>query len=221
MNRSVNQPKCACRLLGAASIAIAMIATGCTHEGDTARANDRVGVAANSGSPAVAQTQTPRRGAWKDAASPAQPIHSCVTVRELASGEEVAYTRSRGKPFGVAYMLKPGALDGCQSISVAITTQPSVRPQLCLTDEAGNVWNAPMSRDQGDERMRFDLSRVQPDPFQNASKSLPEKADLACVNMVTILDITGFMGGAEVPCTWTISEIELHYAAVSGGQGGA
>ena len=121
----------------------------------------------------------------------------------------IAYTRTRGKAFGVAYMIEPNALTERETLLVAIKAQPALRPQLCLTDAAGNVWNAPATVEDASGWMRFDLSRLQPDPFQNAGRTLPARADLAAMRMFTILDISGFMGGAEVPCQWTIERLEL------------
>ncbi len=137
------------------------------------------------------------------------PINPSVEVRSGNGIVTATYTRSRGKAFGVAYMLTPEMLANRQSLSVAITTKPALRPQLCLTDASGNVWNAPGTRDEVTGEMRFDLSRLQPDPFQNNGRTLPALADLKSMRMFTLLDISGFMGGAEVPCEWTIARIDV------------
>ncbi len=137
------------------------------------------------------------------------PIHADVEVGLGEDAATIAYTRTRGKAFGVAYMIEPKALTERDALLVAIKTQPALRPQLCLTDAAGNVWNAPAIVEDASGWMRFDLSRLQPDPFQNAGRTLPASADLAAMRMFTILDISGFMGGAEVQCRWTIERLEL------------
>lgn len=144
-----------------------------------------------------------------------KPINSCVEVRSSNDIVTATYTRSRGKAFGLAYMLTPEMLANRQSLSVAITTKPALRPQLCLTDASGNVWNAPGTRDEVTGEMRFDLSRLQPDPFQNNGRTLPANADLKSMRMFTLLDISGFMGGAEVPCEWTIGRIDVVSSAGS------
>jgi hypothetical protein len=145
-----------------------------------------------------------RRGAQ----SLLNPINSCVEVRSSNDVVTASYTRSRGKAFGVAYMLTPEMLANRQSLAVAITTKPALRPQLCLTDASGNVWNAPGTRDEATGEMRYDLSRLQPDPFQNNGRTLPASGDLMSMRMLTLLDISGFMGGAEVSCEWTIGRID-------------
>ncbi len=202
-------------ILAIAAVTLGVV--GCAQEAETG-ANSPVDssvapeVAAQTGEARVVAL------AMRDGArSLLNPIHAGVDVRSDDAGAKVAYTRTRGKPYGVAYMLAPNALVECDAISVAISTQPVLRPQLCLTDAAGNIWNAPATQGAAAGEMRFDLTRVQPDPFQNGGKVLPAKADLASVQMVTILDITGFMGGAEAACTWTISAIELHRGGTSGG----
>lgn len=196
--------------------AVTLGVVGCAQEAETG-ANSPVDspvapeVAAQTGEARVVAL------AMRDGArSLLNPIHAGVDVRSDDAGAKVAYTRTRGKPYGVAYMLAPNALVGCDAITVAILTQPTLRPQLCLTDAAGNIWNAPATQGAAGE-MRFDLTRVQPDPFQNGGKVLPAKVELASAQMLTILDITGFMGGAEVSCEWTISAIELDRGGTSGG----
>jgi hypothetical protein len=156
------------------------------------------------------------------------PINSCVEVRSSNDVFTASYTRSRGKAFGVAYLLAPEMLANRKSLTVAITTKPALRPQLCLTDASGNVWTAPGTRDEATGEMRFDLSRLQPDPFQNNGRTLPAHADLKSMRMFTLLDISGFMGGAEVPCEWTIGRIDVvsspgsstQAASASDGDGG-
>ena len=137
------------------------------------------------------------------------PIHAGVKVALGTDAVTVTYARSRGKPFGVAYMLEPGVLTDRPELLLTIKTLPALRPQICLSDAAGNVWTAPATMDETPGRMRFDLSRLQPDPFQNTGRTLPASADISTMRMLTILDISGFMGAAEAECEWTIEGLEL------------
>lgn len=137
------------------------------------------------------------------------PIHAGVQVSIDPNAARVAYTRSRGKAFGTAYMLTPGMLARGGAIELTIRTSPELRPQVCLTDAAGYVWNAPATVGSTPEHLRFDLQRLQADPFQNNGKKLPASADIGTMRVLTILDISGFMGGAPVPCEWTIEKIAL------------
>jgi len=137
------------------------------------------------------------------------PIHPGVDVRVEGEVIKSTYTRSRGKAFGVAYMLESIALGEYATIELSIKTSPSQRPQVCLTDAAGGVWNAPALSGSTGERLQFDLTRLQPDPFQNGGRTPGPSADLSTMKMLTILDISGFMGGAEVAKKWTIDGLEL------------
>ena len=137
------------------------------------------------------------------------PIHAGVEVRVEAESIKSTYTRSRGKAFGVAYTVESIALGEYATLELSIKTSPSQRPQVCLTDAAGVVWNAPAISGATAERVQFDLTRLQPDPFQNGGRTIPPSADLSTMKMLTILDISGFMGGAEVVCEWTIDGLEL------------
>lgn len=203
-----------------ATTMVALGAAGCNQETETVASSPaEPGVVAPVVAPAVpADALAPQAVtlAMRDGTrSLFNPIHAGVAVLDDDAGAKVAYTRSRGKPFGVAYMLDANALVACDAITIAIKTSPSMRPQLCLTDAAGSIWNAPATKDAAAGELRFDLTRIQPDPFQNGGRTLPAKPDLTTVRMLTILDISGFMGGAEAPCEWTISRVELHRADAS------
>ncbi len=138
--------------------------------------------------------------------SPFTPVSGSALQRVRV----VEYTRSRGKPFGVAYMLEPDTLADHQALVLDILSEPVQRLQLCLTDAQGIVWNAPATLEQTPGRLRFDLSRLQPDPFQNRGRTLPAAAaEPSSMRMLTVLDISGFMGAPEVSCRWTIGRIEL------------
>lgn len=215
------------RLALLAAMAMALSHAACTRDpaegsGDTEQAAPVVTGATEPLAGAAAASQ----GALASVALPLRtgeaaslfPIHKGVDVRVDDQSVTVSYTRGRGQPFGAAYMLPgsdqpqrnhAGLLKDCTHVVLGIKTTPAIRPQLCLTDEAGNVWNAPLTKTQGDE-LTFDLSAVQPDPFQNGGRTLPAKPDLSNLRMITILDISGFMGAPEASCTWTISSIELH-----------
>lgn len=182
------------------------------------------GCAERDDAPAVASPSAPGAAAAPAASSRAgrvlplrdgerpllQPIHSGVGISLAEGGAVVEYTRSRGKPFGVAYMLEPDTLADHQALVLDILSEPVQRLQLCLTDAQGIVWNAPATLEQTPGRLRFDLSRLQPDPFQNRGRTLPAAAaEPSSMRMLTVLDISGFMGAPEVPCRWTIGRIEL------------
>jgi hypothetical protein len=166
--------------------------------------------AATDPAPQDTESPTAMKCSLREADRPLlHPIHAGVNVRVDGDAIKGTYTRSRGKAFGVAYMLESIALADYATIELSIKTSPSQRPQLCLTDAAGVVWNAPALSSSTADQLQFDLTRLQPDPFQNGGRTLPPSADLSTMKMLTILDISGFMGGAEVVCEWTIDGLEL------------
>lgn len=166
--------------------------------------------AATDPAPQGAPTPTTMKCSLRAADRPLlHPIHAGVDVRVDGDAIKGTYTRSRGKAFGIAYTLESIALADYGTIELSIKTSPSQRPQLCLTDAAGVVWNAPALSSSTADQLQFDLTRLQPDPFQNGGRTVPPSADLSTMKMLTILDISGFMGGAEVVCEWTIEGLEL------------
>lgn len=222
----MNRRNCVENVLAGVGVAIVLGLGGCTHEAETA------GRASASGESVDASAHSPAASGPADEAkagvlplhdgraSLVQPIHAGVTVRGDSTSVVASYTRQRGKPFGVAYMLAPGALDGVEAVMVEMTTEPALRPQLCLTDADGFVWNAPATRDAATGALRFDVASAQADPFQNGGKVVPTKMDVSKIGMLTLLDISGFMGGSESACTWTITRMRLVRAGSVGNQGG-
>jgi hypothetical protein len=189
---------------------------GCTrHEEESASVQTPAQVVVPAAATASANTTHAASASTLDiplrdgARATLNPIHAGVKVALGTDAVTVTYARSRGKAFGVAYMLEPGSLTDRKELLLAIRTRPAMRPQLCLSDAAGNVWTAPAIMDETPGQLRFNLSRLQPDPFQNAGRTLPAAADLSAMRMMTILDISGFMGAAEAECEWIIKRIEL------------
>ena len=50
---------------------------------------------------------------------------------------------------------------------------------------------------------------LRPDPFQNAGKTVPAAPDLASMTMLTVLDISGHMGGKSEDCTWRVESLAV------------
>lgn len=146
-------------------------------------------------------------GGWR-------PIHEGVAIAPRDPGSDdtavvVSYERAAGVAAGVAYVLPPGATEGLASLIVSATARREQRLHVCLTDADGIVWTFPtirLSEDGG----RFELlaAAVRPDPFQNHGRTPPASPDWGAMRMLTILDITGFMGAPGIGCEWTISRVE-------------
>lgn len=121
----------------------------------------------------------------------------------------VRYERTRGAAFGVAILLKPGELGGCGALKIRMRATPALRPFVCLTDTDGGVWTFPTVRfdhEPGEATLWF--ADLRADPYQNQGRSLPARPEISKIRMLTVLDLSGHMGGAEGACVWTVESVE-------------
>jgi hypothetical protein len=135
------------------------------------------------------------------------PIRTGIAVTSIDQGAamNVAYRRTRGKAAGVAFHLPAGASERLGTVTLRMSAQPDQRLSVCLTDGKGVVWTLPSIKALN-EVGEFTLSakEIKPDPFQNSGKEVPAQPDWSDMRMLTVLDITGFMGAAEADCSWRI-----------------
>ena len=117
----------------------------------------------------------------------------------------VTYHRDRGKPAGVAFELAPGSCARLGRVDLRLAAAAKQRLWVCLTDSRGVVWTFPTLQATA-TMTNFTLAAadVRPDPFQNGGKRVPAQPDWADMRLLTILDISGFMGAPAVDCSWRI-----------------
>jgi hypothetical protein len=166
-------------------------------------------------------TPTPQAGfsfSARDAAGAKgwYPIRDGIAVAPATDGVAmtVTYHRERGKAAGVAFDLTPGACVGLSTIQLRLSAAAKQRLMVCITDSQGVVWS--LGSIQATKEMTdFTLAAAdaRPDAFQNAGKQLPAEPNWSDMRMLTILDISGFMGGAAVDCTWHIEALRSVEAA--------
>lgn len=191
---------------GALAAGSAMLA-GCTDSTATVADRDPAPAAIGDARP---------HGGWSFAARSAAsepgwyPIHPGITVAPTADGGamQVTYRRSRGKPAGVAFDLPAGASERLGSVALRMSAAPDQRLSVCLTDGKGVVWSFPsVKATAGAADVVLSAADLRPDPFQNGGKQVPERPDWSDMRMLTILDITGFMGAEEADCAWRIESV--------------
>jgi hypothetical protein len=138
------------------------------------------------------------------------PIRDGVTVALAGDGAamEVSYRRESGTAAGVAFDLAPGSCTALDTIALRLSAAAKQRLWVCLTDAQGVVWSFPSIQATAEATL-FTLAAadVRPDPFQNSGKQVPEQPDWAEMQMLTILDISGFMGASAVDCVWRIESV--------------
>jgi hypothetical protein len=130
---------------------------------------------------------------------------------------DVRYTRAAQAASGVAFVLPRGAAADATAIELRIAASPRQRLLVCFTDAAGVVWTMPaisagpegIDVDAPAELFTLKFSDLKPDRWQNSGKAIPARPDQATFGMLTLLDITGFMGAPEEACRWRLDSAEL------------
>jgi len=152
-----------------------------------------------------------------------------------ASGLDVRYTRASKAASGVAFALPAGATANAAALELRISASPRQRLLVCFTDASGVVWTMPAisagpeglgevgsaggsaagqvgqttdSPARG-ELFTLKFQDLKPDRWQNAGKTIPARPDPASFGMLTVLDISGFMGAPEEACRWRLDAVEL------------
>jgi hypothetical protein len=165
-------------------------------------------------SPAAAASAAPAATSWRiDAGSigtSVHPIHGRIGVATDDGAIGVRYHRTRGEAAGIAVQLAPGTFSADDSIELIGSAQPEQRVHLCLTDANGVVWTFPTVKLRGERTVGVvRVADLRPDPFQNAGKTVPAAPDLASMTMLTVLDISGFMGGQVEECAWRVESLAV------------
>lgn len=133
---------------------------------------------------------------------------------------KVDYHRARSTASGVAFPLPAFSLDGMDAVTLTLGATPDMRILVTLTDAEGVVWAfSPIRAGAQATESVLALDELRPDRWQNAGKTIPATPTLASMKLLTVLDISGHMGAAEVDCTWTIDSIELRAADAAGSTG--
>jgi len=139
-----------------------------------------------------------------------------VTVPQEANADRlvdatlrIEYGRTPQTAGGVAVILPAGACADLDMLVVRMSATPAQRLFVSLTDRDGIVWTFPTFRASA-EVTKFELSidDLKPDAFQNRGKSVPATVDLEAIVMLTIVDISGYMGAPAVDCAWSIASVE-------------
>lgn len=124
-------------------------------------------------------------------------------------GVRVEYTRAKGAPAGCALVVPPGTFAGLTSLRIRAASDPAQRLLVSFKDSAGVVWSFPAFKaDAGDSPVDLKVADATVDQFQNNGAKPTGAFDPASVYMVTILDINGFMFGAETACVVTVYSVE-------------
>lgn len=150
----------------------------------------------------LAAEQTRQPFAWT-------PIRPGVTVAAGDQGLAVGFTVVTGAPAGAALVVPPGTLAGIDSLRLRARADRNAQLVVSLMEAGGAAFALPSVplRAGGGREHRLDLADAR---YLEGQSTVPEpdRFDPAQVVMITLLDLSGFMGSATPRVEWVIEGLE-------------
>ena len=152
--------------------------------------------------PLAAGEQTDTPFAWS-------PIRPGVTVAGRDGTLAVGFTVVTGAPAGAALIVPPGTLAGVGSLRLRARADRNAQLVVSLMEAGGAAFALPAVplRAGGGREHRLDLADAR---YLEGQSTVPEpdRFDPAQVVMITLLDLSGFMGSATPEVEWVIETLE-------------
>lgn len=128
-----------------------------------------------------------------------------------AGGVKVAYTVVAGAPAGAALLVRPGSLAGIEALLVSTTAERVGSLMVTLQNDVGVSYAFPALsvRPGGLRETRLEVADL---TYLAPASSAPDPGefDLAETVMISVIDLAGFMGGAEVATSFTLGAFTAH-----------
>ena len=138
-----------------------------------------------------------------------RPIRDGISVAAAPAGLTASYRVTTGQPAGAALVIPPGTLAGLRSLRLKVHGTRNAQLTVFLRDAAGVSYAFPsLPVRVGDARevevFVEDLSYMS----QASAAPDPGRFDPAGAVMITLLDISGFMGSETPEVAWTLASFE-------------
>lgn len=138
-----------------------------------------------------------------------RPVRDGISVAAASEGLTASYRVATGQPAGAALVIPPGTLAGLRSLRLKLHGTRNAQLMVVLRDGAGVAYafpSVPVRAGDARETEIFvsDLSYL----GQASAAPDPGSFDPAGAVMITLLDISGFMGPETPDVAWTIESFE-------------
>lgn len=152
----------------------------------------------------VAAAQSPdlaRAAAWR-------PIREGIRVTAGEEAVTASYKVVTGQPAGAALMIPPGTLAGLETLKLRVRGNRNSQLIVSLRDAAGVVYAFPAVPMRVGAAREVEVSVADLTyPAPQSSVPDPGSFDLAKTVMITLLDISGFMGTETPDVEWTVESL--------------
>jgi len=146
-----------------------------------------------------------------DAARPFawRPVRDGVALDASEAGLTASYRVVTGQPAGAALVVRPGTFAGVEGLRIRGAANRNAQLLVTLQDAAGAVYSLPavpvrVGAPREHERYLDEATYFPPQSSAADSGGL----DPAEIVMITLLDISGFMGSDTPEVEWTVEAIE-------------
>jgi hypothetical protein len=140
-------------------------------------------------------------------------VREGITVDAPGETLVVSYQVAAGQPAGAALLLRPGSLAGSEVLVVSTSAERMGTVMVSLQDRSGVAYAFPSIsvRPGGLREHRLEVADLS---YMAPASSAPDHGnfDLAEVVMISVIDLAGFMGGAEGPMRFEIGTMDFELA---------
>ncbi|MEM7479695.1 MAG: hypothetical protein AAF481_00860 [Acidobacteriota bacterium] len=138
-----------------------------------------------------------------------RPVRDGVEVQSADGALEVSYQVQTGQPAGAALVIPPGTLKDLDHLQVALSGNRNAQLSITLRDAEGAVFSFPavpvrVGKARRAEVFAEDLTFFAP----QAEVPDPGAFDPARTVMITLLDISGFMGSETPHVSWKVESLQ-------------
>lgn len=138
-----------------------------------------------------------------------RPVRDGISVAAAPEGLTASYRVATGQPAGAALVIPPGTFSGLRSLRLKLQGTRNAQLMVILRDAAGVSYSFPSVPVRvGDAREAevfvSDLSYL----GQASEAPDPGSFDPAGAVMISLVDISGFMGAETPETAWTLASLE-------------
>ena len=136
-------------------------------------------------------------------------IRGGISVSATPEGLTASYRVATGQPAGAALVIPPGTLAGVQSLRLKLHGTRNAQLMVFLRDAAGVAYAFPSVPVRPGDAREAEVFVSDLSYLGQASKAPdPGSFDPADAVMISLLDISGFMGSETPEVAWTITGFE-------------
>lgn len=138
-----------------------------------------------------------------------RPVRDGISVAAAPEGLTASYRVATGQPAGAALVIPPGTLAGLRSLRLKLHGTRNAQLTVFLRDAAGVSYAFPSVPVRAGDAREAEIF-VEDLSYMSQASAAPDPGSFnpAGAVMITLLDISGFMGPETPEVAWTIESFE-------------